>query len=299
MNHFDDMHVDLPTLYATVVAGPQSIKKPRFVLFNRIRYALRGAMLISKLHRKLVYSNITTGWMDEFSRFWRHRLDGRPIDVVDFQYLRLAYRSRFQHVEHTDETSSDAYIDAWQQDANLYLLFGAVWTQAKDGNMSFHKALSYLPHSGAILEYGAGAAPITTGLLKYFGHRKYQFTIADILQISFVYALDQVGAHVEHLLLTPFENQIKKKEALAAIFCMTVMEHLPNPLEVVRSFHNSLKPNGLLFFDYIMADGEGLDARGAVDQRDATIKFLGEHFKILKGSLRTEASMDFTVAQKN
>ena len=298
MNDFDEMHVDLPSLYKEVSEKPQSIMRPRWALPNLARFGFRSLLVASGVHRRILYSNFSTVWLQPFERFWRTRLGGRPMDVIDFHYLRLSYRSRFQDVGHTDEGNPEAYLEAWQSDANLYLVFGSVWNQTRDAYMAFRRALRYLPRKGAILEYGAGTAPITTGLLKYFGHRKYKFTIADILQVNYIYGIEQVGAHAEHVLLTPYENLLDREAEFDAIFCMTVMEHLPNPEDVVRSFHRALKPGGVLVFDYHMGEGEGLDSMGAITQRAATVAFMQDNFTLRRGAFKRDSSMGFTVIQK-
>ena len=48
---------------------------------------------------------------------------------------------------------------------------------------------------------------------------------------------------------------------------ITVMEHLPNPLETVEMITMSLKKEGVLIFDYILGDGDGHDTIEAVTQR--------------------------------
>lgn len=297
MNKFDRIDYDLTALYAAAAKNRRT-PPPRSAPGSLAALLWRRLLVRSGWHKRLLLSNLSTGWFDDFERFWRERLGGRPIDVVDFQFLRLHYRVRFQQIGHTDETDERAYLAAWQDRTNVYLLFASVWLNAKEAYLSFLPILRFLPKQGRLLEYGAGIAPITTGLLRYYGHRNYRFTIADILQLNFVYAVDRLGNAAEHILLTPLDNRIDASETYDAIFCLAVLEHVPNPDEVVRSFHAALKPGGRLIFNYIKGDGNGLDSKGSVARRERAIDWLHGNFDLLHGTLDKERSLGLTIVGK-
>jgi 2-polyprenyl-3-methyl-5-hydroxy-6-metoxy-1,4-benzoquinol methylase len=82
-----------------------------------------------------------------------------------------------------------------------------------------------------------------------------------------------------------------------AIFCMTVLEHLQEPLNVVEHLRTLLAPGGLLFFDYVKSDAAGLDTVAGRDQRPAVLAYVREHFRLLQGSLDDDRSIGLTVVK--
>ena len=94
-----------------------------------------------------------------------------------------------------------------------------------------------LTNGNEILEYGCGIAPISHSLLKVSLKRNLNITIADIRQINFHYAIHRLGKNVEHFEIVPFENSIQKSK-YNIVFMITVMEHLPDPLDTVKNITN-------------------------------------------------------------
>lgn len=300
MNSFDKIEIDLARLYDICITDENDRKKRNLVSFGYLKLYFFGLLRKAGIWERLLYSGLVLNWFKEFEIFWRTKLEGRPIDVIDFHYLRLHYRRKFQSVAHQDESNEAKYLDAWQSDENLYLLLGSIWRYAKKAYLDFYTNLKYLPSKGRILEYGAGIAPITTGLLKYLPHRKYDYVIADIMQINFVYAIDKLknNPSVEYKLLTPKENVINDVEKYDVIFCETVLEHTPNSDEIVEGFYNSLKYGGLLVFDYILADGDGLDSKRSAAVRNRVIEYIDDNFVLVKGVLDKKNTMGNTIVRK-
>lgn len=297
---FDDIRVNLGELY-TRILSLQKLDPPRHsALANLIKMYFIGALLKMGIYERLIYSNLVLGWFKEFKNFWISCLLEKTIDVVDYHYLRLYYRIKFQNVSHENEGNSEKFLETWQKQENLSILFHAVWYHAKTAYLTFYPFFKYLPKKGRILEYGCGTAPITQGLLKYQSHRNYEFTIADILQINFLYALYSIGRYknVKSITMGPYENSIKKPNYYDVIFCFTVFEHLPNPLEVAKGFYESLKPGGLLIFDFIKGEGKGLDTQKAIKERKAVLEYIEKNFKIIHGNIKINDSMGLTVAKK-
>ena len=191
-------------------------------------------------------------------------------------------------------------LQAWQDPDTMYLIFGSVWKYAKSDYLDFLQFLKYLPKDGKILEYGCGIAPITQGFVRYLQHKDYHFVIADIMQINFIYAMYLLNKYEEvtSQLLAPWHNTLTDTETYDAIFCLTVMEHIPNPVEVMQSFHRALKDGGVLVFDYIKSEGEGLDSKTSLKQRAACIEYIRDNFEVIKGNLSSHESIGETVVRK-
>ena len=83
------------------------------------------------------------------------------------------------------------------------------------------------------------------------------------------------------------------------IIISAVFEHLPNPLAEAKHLYQQLKPEGLLIFDYVNSQGQGLDTREAVEQRSAVLSFIKDNFQIIQGEIYSdERDIGMTVAKK-
>jgi len=297
-NKFDLLRIDIYDLYHKTIQT--RIKEHTQPPFPKLDLLLNAIILKSNISKEFVYSYIFTRWFREFKQFWGEVLEGRPIDIIDFHYLRLVARTRFQSVEHTDETNPDEYFSAWNNDSTIYLLYNAIWRYAKSAYMDFIPFYRYLPAKGRILEYGCGVAPFTTGMLRYFPSKKLNYDLTDILQINFLYAIHRLGElpNVECTIMYSNDNTVKEI-GYQAIICQAVLEHLPNPVEVVKSFYEALDDNGILVFDYIKGDGTGLDSQQSQAERPETLDFIKTHFTILKGSIDPQNSVGLCVARKH
>jgi len=297
---YDFIEYDLNILYSELKSQVETVdSKYHFFIFDWLKMYIIGFLLKINIYQRLIFGNMIFGWLEKFQIFWSKYLHGRPIDIYDFHYLRTLYRSRFQNVKHTDENDKNKFLNAWQDPINLYFLLSEVWSMAKRADLNFYSFLRYIPKKGRILEYGCGLAPLTQGLLRYQSHRKLEYHIADIMQINFMYALYSVGQYknVKHILLDPFENQLKKDQ-YDAVTCLAVFEHLPNPLSVIQNLYESLKKGGVLIFDYIKGSGEGLDTRKAVEDRIQVLDYMEHNFKVISGNLNKDNSMGLTVIKK-
>ncbi|HCX23651.1 MAG TPA: hypothetical protein DHN29_17145 [Cytophagales bacterium] len=154
----------------------------------------------------------------------------------------------------------------------------------------------YVRNGDSICEYGCGVAPITFSLMNYSKKRNLSFTIADIKQINSHFAKVRLGENAEFIELRPFENSLPTERFNVVTF-KEVLEHLPNPLDTIRSITESLKPNGILVFDYILGDGDGQDTIEPIEQRPDVIRFIDHYFNVIEGQLSINSSIGKTVCQ--
>lgn len=92
--------------------------------------------------------------------------------------------------------------------------------------------------------------------------------------------------------------QLKTDLSFDVIFCCQVFEHLNNPLQTVRTFHQILKPDGLLVFDYLISEAKDLDTKQGLEYRNEVFAFLERRFSVEKGKLDRDKSMGLTVVRK-
>lgn len=147
------------------------------------------------------------------------------------------------------------------------------------------------------MEYGCGIAPVSYSLLNFSFKKNLDITIADILQINFIYAKYRMSGMVKTMMLEPKMHNLKF-DYYDVIICEAVMEHLPDPLETVKSIYKSLNQNGLFIFDYILSSGQGHDTIASLEKRNVVIDYLDTHFIMIEGKLSKNKSMSTTVLRK-
>jgi hypothetical protein len=241
-------------------------------------------------------------WFERFRRYWGRVLGGRPLwGVEDFYFLRNVYRIRFQNAAVADDADAAGHLAAWQLPEVLSHLFHSAYKESLNNELRLLRPLREL-HRGPvrrILEFGCGSAPITTTLCEFFPSRRVvEAWISDIETVPFHYAAHKL-APFANVHAVPLRAETRFRFPLAekfdAIFCMTVFEHLPEPLATLEHLHSLLAAGGLLFFDYVKSDATGLDTRAGLDQRPAVLDYVRQHFHLLRGQLDAEKSMGVTV----
>ncbi len=281
-NKFDNMNINIPYLYkeehCVKKFHPPGILKR---IFNRYFTAL---LFKTGIYKRLINSGIILGWFDEFREYWLTILKGRPLSFHDFHYLLGVYRQKFQNVEVAENLSPSIFLKSWQNASNLALLFGSVkkYSYAPLYNYGFEK---WLKNGDKILEYGCGIAPISYGLLKYGVKSNLDITIADIPQINGHYARWRLGNKVKFIEIEPYKDCLEQKKFFDVVFMTTVMEHLPDPLNVIKNITKHLNPGGTFVFDYILSEGEGLDTKEAVNERDQVIDYIESKYNFISGKI--------------
>jgi SAM-dependent methyltransferase len=233
-------------------------------VYARIADAL---IITPKEHRRLM-------------RFWTEELDRPAFRRREFDDELAKLRDGFIATEIPDSMSDEDHFAVWKRPEVLYhLLFSA----QKLGRYPFlaHRFMPYIPKNGHICEYGAGAAPITYAIRRFY-QRRWQITatIVDIPSWSFDYARWTFAdtSWVDCVELTPHDDA-PLRDAYDTIICNVVFEHLPRPMAVAQHFHDSLKPGGYLVFDYIESVGTGLDTKTALRNRTAVLQWIADHFQ--------------------
>lgn len=157
----------------------------------------------------------------------------------------------------------------------------------KDIEQRYSKLLKNIPDEGTICEYGCGIAPILNCIVDKRG--------PDIpLKIHLV---DVPGEHLEFALW-----RLSKKAPKLKILChddisedvpipdfgttvfdfvtvMDVLEHVPNPLQIVENITDHMGPDGILVENWIRghhADRENL--REAEAERDFCMAYISENY---------------------
>ena len=292
-NSYDNMVVDIDKLFEKKIKI-KSIKRPGYFKRFLTRY-INAFEIKTGLITPMLESGLKSKWFMEFRDYWYNVLNGRPLYLHDFYFLLGVYRQKFQNVETPDYAEKKEFLESWQNQNTLYQLFGAVRRFSREciHSRQFEK---WIKNGDTVLEYGCGIAPVTYSLVNYSLKRKLNLVIADIRQINFHYAIHRLPNEVKNFTITPYQNSIEVGKYNVVIM-ITVMEHLPNPLETVVNITKGLKKGGIFIFDYIISDGHAQDTIEAVDQRKDVLDYINQKYTTLYGELSYGQSMSNTVCR--
>ena len=118
---------------------------------------------------------------------------------------------------------------------------------------------------GKLCEYGGGVGPVTHWLINHFPNWKYKIVDLDCPALKFsrwrFRHRPQVNFAVVRTAASPLQDNFD------VITCKQVLEHVPNPLVVVKTLVKHLNPGGWLFLDYVNSPGRENLERSARQRR--------------------------------
>jgi len=308
-NKLNNLHINVKELYSKFPLKDSDINLHKgdikhFKFFKKIyKTKLISLNFRNKLWFLFHTTNIDQYWFYEFKNYWSKVLKGRPLfGVPDFYFFKNTYRIKFQTVEVEDTNKPKNHVKAWQQNEVLYQLLHLVQRESSINKLSTIKLAKKHIKFKNFLEFGCGTAPITNTYLTFYKKsEKIKIYISDIQTISFHFALLRFSNNKNIIpILLKEENNLLLIENIKTdlIFCITVFEHLNKPLETIKRFYNTLNNNGILIFDYILSDGDGLDTMQGVKERSEVLNYIEKYFILLSGKIDYKNSMGTTVIRK-
>lgn len=226
-------------------------------------------------------------WFDEFVTFWRDVLGGRPLSIMDFHMLRMHYRIAFQETETIVWSDTKQHEENWKRDKNISILFHQLYSDA----ISFPRNMNFIRKGDRVLEYGCSHAPYYRTYRKYYNHLKAKWTLADLKQISFLYSCYTYyqESSIENLVIIDADNMDNPLYTIDGnfdvIILTTVLEHVHNPLVVVKMLLSRLKKGGKFVFDYIKSEAKGLDSEAGLIGRKDALEYIKGSVNIVSGTL--------------
>jgi 2-polyprenyl-3-methyl-5-hydroxy-6-metoxy-1,4-benzoquinol methylase len=166
------------------------------------------------------------------------------------------------------------------QEADVYP-FRQPYLKRHGGFRWYRRLVGHLP-APSVLEYGCGSAALTEYLLAKYPEAR--FSVADIPSVTLDFVIwkkETYGLAYKVLTIGAGKQGIPLVDKYDLIICQDVLEHTPNPLEIVSSFVEHLAPGGVLVTDFMNAP-EGENLVEAANQRDAVKQLLREKLVVAK-----------------
>ncbi len=309
-NYFDNLKIDIKELYKKYPINFKVNPKPNQFNFANNVYSkiYKNPLIPLKLRNKLWLffrkNSLDNSWLDEFNNYWTKILKGRPLPTIyDMFFIKNIYRLKFQESIIPDTYDSYEHLEAWQRPEVIFQLLHLV---CKSVYYNESRILNFLKKKKkdfkSFLEFGCATAPITTSFFEFSRKPKViKISISDIQTLAFHYASYKFKrcSNIRSILLTP-ENDflLELDEKFDVIFCMTVFEHLNKPLKTIKAFDKILNHQGLLFFDYIISSGDGLNTHHGYRERDSVLDYINDNFKLIYGRINKEKNMGLTIVEK-
>ena len=215
---------------------------------------------------------------DKTRRYYREALgqDVTPQEALQRALNKKAHKDMWG----TQDRQTIDEIRHFYQEVHVYP-FRQPYTQRFAAYRWLLTLVSHTP-APSVLEYGCGSAVMTEWLADRF--RTPAYAVADIpsVTLEFVRWKQRVyGYPYEILEICAGRDGIPLRKGYDLIVCQDVLEHTPNPCEIVESFIEHLKPGGVLVVDFLNEPG-GENLPAAADQREDTKKRLAAHLTAVK-----------------
>ena len=248
-------------------------------------------------HIKHVYRGTVRDYFERILRRVREKVLGFDYSIFDkpIEYYDEVKGQKFTYEEalarainkkaHKDawfvrERTSSNEIMGFYQEVDTYPFLNPYYFRFRGFRWYIHLVSHF--ESPSILEYGCGSAVLTEWLIERFPHCKY--TVADIPSVTLDivrWKKDRKGYAYNILEIGRGKEGIPLSDNYDLIICEDVLEHTPNPLDIVSSFIDNLSQDGVLVVNFVNSPG-GENLRCAVEQRETVKALLKDKLIALK-----------------
>ena len=193
-------------------------------------------------------------WLKGFTAFY-HR--GHPerarhafVDLEQFEHERHLRAGIFHRMKdhYPIPTTDKEAAQLWKEPPAICHLFSFI-ARREQHPLRFLRWMRWLPLSGTVLEFGAGAAPLAWGLDMAWPFPRPTVHLVDIDWPLFDYCQWRFAdspkvrtLHTSHI--------TSRSGPYDAIVCTETLEHVPDPVATARLLMSILKPGGRLICDY-------------------------------------------------
>jgi len=220
---------------------------------------------LCRRRRRLLGSvGLDRGWFRELSQYYR------GLAPQEFWVRYAVGRMEAARLWESKPRMTEADYRAFYAETDYWVLRQMYYHRSH----CFHFVASVMGRAGDFCEYGCGVAPITAWLRPRFP--AWRYTIVDVPSPMLDFARWRFRALGNVEALEPgLGSDLPLARDYDVIACLEVLEHVINPLEVVRHLVAHLKPGGTLFVNFVDEPGGDENLRESAAQRGETIAYLG------------------------
>jgi len=222
--------------------------------------------LCRRRRRLLDRVGLDRGWFRELSRYYR------GLTRQEFWIRYTIGRMEAARLWERKPRTTEADYRAFYAETDYWVLRQMHYHRSD----CFHvvaAAMRRAGRAGDFCEYGCGVAPVAAWLHPRFP--AWRYTLVDVPSPMLDFARWRFrGAGNVEALEPGLGSDLPLTREYDVIACLEVLEHVINPLDVVRHLTVHLRPGGALFINFVDEPGGDENLRESAAERAATIGYL-------------------------